>query len=167
MRHALIVIDMQNDFIDGSLGMESAVKIIEPVIALINDPEYDIVYATMDTHHADYLNTFEGKHLPVEHCIRGTEGWKIQKDVDAALKKRNAVIFEKPTFGNVHLAEVMKEVNPDMITVCGLDTDICVLSNVIILRSFLPETPIEVVASACAATTELKQIGRASCRERV
>ncbi|NCB34107.1 MAG: isochorismatase family protein [Erysipelotrichia bacterium] len=125
--------------------------------ALINDPEYDAVYATMDTHESDYLNTFEGKHLPVAHCIRGSEGWKIQSQVSEALTKRNAIIFRKSTFGAEHLAEAIREANPDMITLCGLDTDICVLSNAIILRSFLPNTVIEVVASACAATTELKQ----------
>ncbi|MCH4208152.1 MAG: cysteine hydrolase [Solobacterium sp.] len=157
MKHALIVVDMQNDFIDMALGSKEAAKIVPDVIQLIEDPSYDAVFATMDTHDEAYLSSFEGTHLPVAHCIKGTEGWKLNPLVEQALRSRNAVIIEKPTFGSITLAERMKQAKPEQITLCGLCTDICVLSNALLLRAYLPDVEINVIRKACAATTEQKQ----------
>lgn len=153
MKKVLVVIDMQNDFIDQALGTKEAVEIVPEVVRLIEEENVDKVYATQDTHHVDYLETFEGKHLPVEHCIMHTEGWQINPQVKEALEKRNATIVEKPTFGSVTLAKEIQKENPDEIIMCGLCTDICVASNALLLRAYLPETKITIVEKACAGTT--------------
>ncbi|MBQ9046560.1 MAG: cysteine hydrolase [Solobacterium sp.] len=148
----LAVIDMQNDFIDGSLGTKEAEAIVAKVCSMITDPSFDAVYATMDTHPQEYLSTFEGRHLPVEHCIKGTDGWKIHPAVAEALKSRNAEIIEKPTFGSNILVRTIAEREPDEVVFCGLCTDICVISNALMLRAQLPDTEIVCAADACAGT---------------
>ncbi len=148
----LAVIDMQNDFIDGALGTPEAVRIVENVCAKID--EYlgrgDRVVFTRDTHPENYLETQEGKKLPVEHCIKGTFGWEISKKVYRA----DCPVIDKPTFGSLELAEYAAGLaDLEEIEVIGLCTDICVISNVMILKAKLPEVPITVDASCCAGVT--------------
>ena len=155
----LIVIDMQNDFIDGSLGTPEAVDIVENVKAKIKEAEAngDRIIFTRDTHQENYLETNEGKHLPVSHCIYQTDGWQLVPEVKMLLK--GAEIVDKPTFGSVTLAEMLKmisETEPIEIELCGLCTDICVVSNALLLKAFMPGVEISVDASCCAGTTPQK-----------
>lgn len=155
MRRILVVIDMQNDFIDGSLGTREAEAIVENVKAKISAYPPKAVYATMDTHGKDYLNTQEGQNLPVAHCIKGTEGWKIRPDIAALLK--DAKIYEKPTFGSTALAKDLKAAGDiEEIELVGLCTDICVASNALLLKAAMPEVKISVDASCCAGVTPEK-----------
>ena len=156
-RKILIVVDMQNDFIDGSLGTKEAEAIVSAVIEKIKEYPKQDVYATRDTHPEDYLNTQEGKNLPVEHCIKGTKGWEIKSDIAELILKDH--IFDKPTFGSVQLAEAVKKMNeeePLEIELIGLCTDICVVSNALLLKAFLPEVRISVDSSCCAGVTPEK-----------
>lgn len=154
LRKILIVVDMQNDFINGSLGTEEAKKIVPNVVNIIKEYSPKDIFVTRDTHPDNYLETQEGKNLPVKHCIEGTEGWELNSTVKNAI--RNAEIINKPTFGSTELAkkiELMANVEPLEITLVGLCTDICVISNALLIKSFLPETPIYVVESCCAGVT--------------
>lgn len=154
----LIVVDMQNDFVGGSLGSEQARAILPYVCCKIITWD-GAIFATQDTHGEDYLTTQEGRNLPVEHCIRGTEGWEIEASVQAALAGRGegVICVSKPVFGSRSMAEylvgVSEETPIDEIQLVGLCTDICVISNAMILRSFLPEVPIVVDAKCCAGVT--------------
>ena len=149
----LVVVDMQNDFIDGSLGTKEAQEIVTPVVGKIRNFEGDI-YGTLDTHEEDYLSTQEGKNLPVPHCIRGTEGWQIRKELDA-LRKTDPI--DKETFGSTDLAADLLALHEDeeigSITLVGLCTDICVISNALLIKASLPEVPICVDATCCAGVT--------------
>lgn len=151
-KHILAVIDMQNDFIDGALGTKEAAAIVEKVAAQIRDFEGEVVY-TRDTHSENYLNTQEGKKLPVSHCIEGTEGWQISGSL-RKLQGEDTVIFDKPAFGSVELAQYLKDM-PDLesVTLIGLCTDICVISNAMIIKAFLPEVTVRVNADCCAGVT--------------
>lgn len=154
MRKILLVIDMQNDFIDGALGTEEAEGIVDRVVEEIGKyPEGD-VFATRDTHGADYLDTQEGKNLPVPHCIQDTPGWELSPKIAAALG--DAQVLDKPSFGSVELARLMARLALEeelQITLVGLCTDICVVSNALLLKAFLPETPVSVIADCCAGVT--------------
>ncbi|MCR4751910.1 MAG: cysteine hydrolase [Eubacterium sp.] len=157
MRKILIVIDMQNDFIDGALGTGEAVSIVEAVKEKIRSYPSGDVMATMDTHGENYPETQEGRMLPVVHCIRGTEGWKIRADVAALLG--DARIFKKPSFGSMRLAEVLKKLSREEeieLELIGLCTDICVVSNALLLKAAMPEVRISVDASCCAGVTPEK-----------
>lgn len=151
MRKILLVIDMQNDFIDGALGTVEARAIVDRTAQLIERfPAQDVI-ATRDTHTERYLETQEGRNLPVAHCVRGTSGWELHPRIAAAL--RDALIVDKPTFGSKELVERlcrMAEQEELDITLVGLCTDICVVSNALLVKAFLPETPIHVIASCCA-----------------
>ncbi|MDI6415354.1 cysteine hydrolase family protein [Solobacterium moorei] len=153
----LIAIDIQNDFVSGSLGTKEAEIALSRMVEEINSPKYDIVFATQDTHDTNYLNTLEGKYLPVVHCIKDTEGWRFPKSIEEALHKRNAKIFEKDTFGSLKLAVELQKLAPEEIVLIGICTDICVVTNALLLRTHLPNTKITVVSQACAATTIDKQ----------
>lgn len=154
MRRLLLVIDMQNDFVDGALGTPEAAAIVDRVVEEISKyPTKDII-ATRDTHPENYLETQEGRNLPVVHCVKGTPGWELNAKVAAALK--GAAIIDKPTFGSKDLAEQMAVLaqGEDLdITLVGLCTDICVISNALLIKAFLPETPIRVIADCCAGVT--------------
>ena len=154
MRKILLVIDMQNDFIDGALGTSEAVAIVDRVVEEIGKyPAGDII-ATRDTHGENYLNTQEGRNLPVTHCVKGTLGWELNPKIAAALK--NAAIIDKPSFGSKELAEQMAQMAQREeldITLVGLCTDICVVSNALLIKAFLPETPVRVIADCCAGVT--------------
>lgn len=150
MSKLVVVVDMQNDFIDGALGTSEAVAIVPNVKAYleqIKDEDVTLVF-TRDTHETNYFETQEGRKLPVEHCIYGTQGWEICD----ALKPYadNCVIFDKPTFGSVDLQQFAEENEFDEIEVMGLCTDICVISNAMLLKAALPEARV-VVRSDCSA----------------
>ena len=150
----LIVVDMQNDFITGSLGTKEAEAILPKVIEKVKNFDGTVIY-TKDTHQADYLTTQEGKNLPVEHCIEGTWGWMLADELEE-LSKKNEVI-NKPTFGSVELANYLAEENKknviEEIELCGLCTDICVISNALVIKASLTEVPVTVDASCCAGVT--------------
>lgn len=152
MKRALIVIDMQNDFIDGALGTREAKEIVprvaKKVMDYAKDPEAKVIF-TRDTHGRDYLTTLEGKNLPREHCIKPSVGWEICRELLPYTK--DALVVEKPTFGAPGLAPLVSDA--DEIAIVGLCTDICVIVNALLLKSFLPETPIKVVADCCAGVT--------------
>ena len=154
----LIVVDMQKDFIDGSLGTSEAQAIVPAVCARIRacrEAGYTVI-ATLDTHEENYMETREGRQLPVPHCIRGTEGWRIRPEVMEALGK-DAVFVEKPTFGSVRLPQIIRdrsgEDGPEAIELLGLCTDICVVSNAMLLKAAFPETDFVVRADCCASVT--------------
>ncbi len=155
MDKILIVVDMQNDFVDGALGTPEAQAIVPDVISKIQDFDGDI-YATLDTHTADYMNTSEGKLLPVPHCIRETDGWALNKSVADALAAKGYTAVEKPSFGSLALPELIKDsydVNNIEIELIGICTDICVVSNALILKANFPETRISVDSGCCAGVT--------------
>ena len=152
MKPLLVVVDMQKDFISGSLGTQEAQAIVPAVIRRIRVFPGDVVY-TRDTHGEDYLSTQEGKHLPVVHCVQGTSGWEIQSEVLAAGAGKTAGIIDKPTFGSQELCRFAAAGEYDSIELIGLCTDICVISNALCLKSVLWETPIEVRPSCCAGVT--------------
>ena len=188
-KHYLIVVDMQKDFIDGSLGTEEAQSIVEKVKEKILSYPKEMVYATLDTHGEDYLSTQEGKMLPVPHCIKGTEGWGLHPALQELILPDH--FFEKGSFGSLSLAEFMRTLftkqvieeatmakntgnikdtveirgdaeigaYPDFtIELVGLCTDICVVSNALLLKAFLPEIPISVDSSCCAGVTKEKHL---------
>lgn len=158
----LVVVDMQNDFISGSLGTQEAQRIVPRVVQKITDFD-GVIAVTHDTHDNDYPNTQEGQLLPVPHCIHLTDGWRLQGDILDAIDARSAKTglpaktFLKGTFGSVELARWLSEVNQDVgvesITLIGVCTDICVISNAMLLKAFLPEIPIFVDAACCAGVT--------------
>lgn len=155
--NVLVVVDMQKDFIDGSLGTKEAVSIVRGVVEKIRRFDGRVI-ATRDTHGEDYLETAEGRNLPVVHCVRDTPGWQLQKEVEEALReKADCRIIDKPTFGSVELGEYVRRLNEeepvDKMTLVGLCTDICVISNALLLKAYLPEVPIEVDISCCAGVT--------------
>lgn len=154
MRKILLVIDMQNDFINGALGTSEAEAIVDRVAREIRKYPVGDVIATRDTHTEDYLNTQEGRKLPVVHCIKGTFGWELHPKIADALK--NAVVVDKPAFGSRKLAEMLEklaELDELDVTLVGLCTDICVVSNALLIKAFLPETPVRVLADCCAGVT--------------
>lgn len=155
MKKILIVVDMQKDFVDGALGSAEAVAIVPNVVAKIEAFDGDII-VTYDTHPENYMDTQEGKNLPVPHCIKGTEGWKLDARVQAALDKKTYKAIEKPTFGSVELPEYIKtNYNAEDIEIelCGLCTDICVVSNALLMKANFLETKVSVDASCCAGVT--------------
>lgn len=154
MTRYLIVVDMQNDFVSGSLGTPEAEAIVDRVAEKIESFPGEVLY-TMDTHHADYLSTQEGRRLPVEHCIEGSDGWRSPEMISAALEARSARGYVKGSFASVGLAEDIASAGRDVegIELVGLCTDICVVSNALLLKAYLPEVPISVDASCCAGTT--------------
>ena len=146
----LVVVDMQNDFIDGALGTPEAVAIVPYVKQAIENFEGKVFF-TRDTHFSDYMDTQEGKHLPVPHCIKGTPGWEIHPQLDT-LRKTESI--DKLTFGSSQLTQVLAaEKDVESITFVGLCTDICVISNVMITKAFFPEIPLIVDAKGCAGVT--------------
>lgn len=155
MKNVLVVVDMQNDFVDGALGTKEAEAIVDRVAAKIAGFEGRI-YATLDTHGEDYLETAEGKKLPVSHCIRGTKGWQLNEKVQSALSERGYEAVEKPTFGSLALVERLRELKEQeeiRVELAGLCTDICVVSNALLLKANFPEMEISVDASCCAGVT--------------
>lgn len=153
MRDVLVVVDMQNDFIDGALGTKEAEAIVPAVKKKIEEFDGTVLY-TRDTHLSNYPETQEGRNLPVPHCIKGTNGWEIREELD---KLRTTDPIDKPTFGSSKLGDLLVKMNDEdpvgKIVFIGLCTDICVISNVMLAKAFLPEVPIEVDANCCAGVT--------------
>ena len=153
MRNYLIVVDMQNDFIDGALGTKEAVAIVDKVAEKIRGFDGEVIF-TRDTHGEDYLDTQEGARLPVTHCVKDSVGWQIREGLEAI---RPAAVIDKPTFGSAELGAMLQQRDLEEkigeITVIGLCTDICVISNALLIKAFLPETPIVVDAACCAGVT--------------
>ena len=154
MSKVLVVIDMQNDFITGSLKTPEAPLVVTPIVKKLQTFEGHIFF-TQDTHNSGYLTSQEGLHLPVPHCIKGTWGHQIHDELVPYTKK--ATIIEKDTFGSKLLAESLKELHENepitSIELVGLCTDICVISNALIIKAYLPNVPISVDASCCAGVT--------------
>ena len=147
----LVVVDMQKDFIDGALGTKEAQEILPAVKEYIKNFDGEIIF-TRDTHQENYMKTQEGKKLPVPHCIKGSDGWQIAKElVPLSVGKK---IFDKPTFGSVDLAEYLKEKGDAIeVTLLGICTDICVISNAMLIKAYFPEISVSVVESCCAGVT--------------
>lgn len=155
MKKLLIVVDMQNDFVTGVLGTKEAQAIIEPMVEYIKNFDGDILF-TQDTHNSDYLDTQEGKKLPIPHCIEGSNGWMVVPELSEFYTHG----FTKPTFGSLELCRRIADPNSsisflhyDEIQFCGVCTGICVISNVLMLKAFCPNTPIKVIERLCACVT--------------
>lgn len=152
MQDILIVVDMQNDFISGALGSADAQAIVPNVVEKVKGFNGRVIF-TRDTHPENYMDTQEGHNLPVPHCIKGTEGWEICPELAPLCKE----VIDKPTFGSAKLGEVLvaadKEEAISSVTLVGLCTDICVISNAMLVKAFLPEVPIAVDAACCAGVT--------------
>ena len=160
MKKALVVVDVQNDFLTGPLGNKECAAVVPEVVRLLKSGEYAAIITTQDTHDRDYLSTQEGKNLPVKHCIENTDGWKIHADVKAAIDECMAdgalyVKTYKHTFGSLSLLPkvLANFADYDEIHFCGVCTSICVISNVLIAKAAVPETKICVIESACACVT--------------
>ena len=155
MKTLLLVIDMQNDFIDGALGTKEAQAIVPAVIRRVREFNGDILY-TRDTHFEDYMETQEGKSLPVPHCIKGSKGWEIQEDLERLRVEKGSDVLNKITFGSKELPAYLAEHYPEglaSVELVGLCTDICVISNAMLLKAFFPELPVSVTAACCAGVT--------------
>lgn len=155
MKKILIVVDMQNDFVDGALGTKEAVSIVENVVNKIKNFDGEIL-ATYDTHFEGYMESLEGKNLPVPHCIKDTYGWQLNEKVENALKKKGYIAIEKITFGSKDLPQKVLEIasgDEFSIELVGLCTDICVISNALLLKANFPEKEITVDSSCSAGVT--------------
>ena len=145
----LIVVDMQNDFIEGTLGSSHAEAIVPEVVKKVESFDGSIIF-TRDTHNENYLNTQEGKKLPVKHCIKGTHGWEICD----ALKEYAHTVIDKPTFGSIELPALLSALGSvDEVTLVGLCTDICVISNAMLIKAAFPEAKVIIDSSCCAGVT--------------
>lgn len=155
MKPLLIVIDMQNDFISDALGTPEAQAIVSKTAGKIRSWDGPVIF-TRDTHGTNYPETAEGRKLPVAHCIKGSAGWELNPQIAACVKPENK-IFDKPTFGSVELAHAVSEMvqrqEISSVTLIGLCTDICVISNALLLKAYLPELPIAVDSTCCAGVT--------------
>jgi len=155
MEKILICIDMQNDFVDGVLGTKEAQAILPAVVEKVRCHDGRVIF-TRDTHQENYMDTQEGRKLPVPHCIEGTDGWQLVPALEALRIEKDALCIDKPTFGSHALAARMaaeyagKDVAFELIGVC---TDICVISNAMLLKAFLPEAPVSVDSRCCAGVT--------------
>ena len=155
MKKILVVVDMQKDFVDGALGSKEAVAIVPNVVKKIEEFDGEI-FVTYDTHFENYMDTNEGKNLPVPHCIKGTDGWELNKEVMDALNNKAYTTVEKITFGSVDLPELVGKAAGDeefSVELIGLCTDICVVSNALLLKANFPEMNILVDAACCAGVT--------------
>lgn len=155
MKQFLVVVDMQTDFVDGALGTPEAQAMAPRAAEKIRDFPGEI-FVTLDTHGPDYLQTAEGRRLPVPHCIRNTPGWQLHPLVAAALEGRTCTAVEKPTFGSLELPRKIAQAageEPFTLELIGLCTDICVVSNALLLKASFPEIPISVDASCCAGVS--------------
>lgn len=151
-KKVLVVVDMQNDFIDGTLGTKEAQAIVESVYKAIQNFDGEVIF-TRDTHFENYADTQEGKKLSVPHCIKGTTGWQINSKLEKLITPETK-IFDKVTFGSVELAEYLKNNSQlESVMLVGLCTDICVISNALLIKAYMPEVEIEVIEDCCAGVT--------------
>jgi len=155
MKNLLLVIDMQNDFINEALGTPEAEAIVPAVIRRIREFDGDVIF-TRDTHYENYSDTQEGRRLPVAHCIKGSSGWELHPEIEKLRLEKGAPVLDKLTFGCRELPAFLEEHYPEGLAsaeLIGLCTDICVISNAMLLKAFFPELPVSVDASACAGVT--------------
>lgn len=154
MKNILVVVDMQNDFVDGALGSSEAVAIVDAVVNRIRNFAGEII-VTYDTHSDNYMESREGRYLPVPHCIKGTEGWQLNEKVQEVLDSREYTKIYKPTFGASALVEKFDgcDQHDTAVTLIGLCTDICVVSNAMLLKAYYPEMDISVDEACCAGVT--------------
>ena len=151
MAKALVIVDMQNDFVDGALGTKEAQEMLPRLVKKLENLDADTeIFFTQDTHGENYLETQEGKNLPIVHCVKKTHGWEIVPELQKFTKNAKAVI-EKKTFGSTRLPTLLKPY--EEVEFVGLCTDICVISNALLLKAFYPEQKISVDASCCAGVT--------------
>ena len=162
MKKILVIVDMQNDFTTGALGNKECKAVIPKIVDIINNEEFDEYILTKDTHTDNYLNTAEGKKLPIKHCIENTYGWEICEPIMKALNDKNkyhvTTVIDKTTFGSLYMANLLREKyfieQKDVeLTVVGVCTGICVISNVLLLKAAIPESKITVISDACACVT--------------
>lgn len=155
----LILVDVQNDFVDGALGTAEAQEMLPRLVEKVRQFDGTLL-VTKDTHGADYMDTQEGRNLPVPHCIKGTEGWQLAPSLLALPAVREAKVYEKPCFGSTALAADLAALNAkggvDSVELVGLCTDICVVSNALLLKAAMPEVPVSVDAACCAGVTPEK-----------
>lgn len=153
MQDILIAVDLQNDFIDGALGTKEAVQIVPNAEKRIREFKGKVIF-TRDTHSETYMETEEGRNLPVPHCIKGTEGWEVRAELE---KYRTGITIDKLTFGSSELGPVLQKLDAEekvgTVTLIGLCTDICVLSNAMVTKAFLPEAHVVVDSECCAGVT--------------
>lgn len=155
MKKFLIVVDIQKDFVDGALGTAEAADIVDNAAEKIKAFDGKI-FVTLDTHFDDYMQTAEGAKLPVPHCIKDTAGWQLDRKIDNALQSKDYTLVEKNTFGSVRLPALIEsaaENDEFSIELIGLCTDICVVSNALLLKAHFSEVKITVDASCCAGVT--------------
>lgn len=174
MKKVLVIVDMQNDFIEGALGNDDCRACVKEVVKAVEQGTYTDIILTRDTHFENYLDTQEGKRLPVKHCIKDTEGWQINSEVMAAVNKfyekighKNVVIIDKLTFGSLELADILKNMveEGDVIDFCGVCTAICVISNISIAKAAVPEVTVRLIENATACVTkESKQAAIATAK---
>ncbi len=158
MKHFLIVVDIQKDFVDGALGTPEAVAMKPHAVDKIRGFEGEI-FVTLDTHSGNYLQTAEGRSLPVPHCVKGTPGWLLDSEIRAALEEKGYTPVEKPTFGSMILPQLLRDRAGEEdfdVELIGLCTDICVISNALLLKASFPEKTIVVDPACCAGVTPEK-----------
>lgn len=173
MKEVLVVVDMQVDFVSGSLGTKEAQEMIEDCAQFIKNYPHSIL-VTMDTHQENYLSSNEGKHLPVVHCVKGSPGWNLDPRIQEALHFKEYEVIEKGQFGSLELVKKLEDLAPEKISLIGICTDICVISNALILKAAFPEIEIEVLASFTSATSpkmkdeslELMKINQITIKEK-
>ena len=153
MKKLLIVVDMQNDFVTGSLGTKEASEIAPAIAEYVRQFDGEVVF-TRDTHNENYSKTQEGQKLPVMHCLKGTDGWQIVPQLhEFSANEGKYRIFDKPTFGSTQLAQFVSENAPEEVQLVGVCTGICILSNAVLIKAFAPEIPVKVIADLCACVT--------------
>lgn len=159
MKKVLVIVDMQKDFVDGALGTKEAVAIVNAVVEKMNTFEGEVIF-TRDTHFENYMDTQEGENLPVVHCIKGTEGWELIPQLKEFCEKKGCKCYDKPTFGSTALAEDLKKAYDageiESVELVGLCTDICVVSNALMIKAFMPELLVSLDSACCAGVTPEK-----------
>lgn len=172
MKKLLIVVDYQNDFVTGSLGFDKAVLLEEPIAAKIREyrslgDDGQIIF-TMDTHDKHYMDSKEGQHLPVVHCIDGEDGWQLYGKIKD-LKAENDLVFSKPTFGSFELCEYLRNHADDYesIEFVGVVTNICVISNIVLAKAAIPNITLKVDASCVASNDDSLQEAALSVMESI
>lgn len=155
----LVIVDMQKDFTTGVLGNAACVKAIDEVVDIVNHNQFDRIFFTRDTHQKNYMETQEGRKLPVEHCIEGSDGWQVVDAIQKAVDAKNVPVeyFDKPTFGSVKLGDRCRELYQDgegtEVYFCGVCTGICVINNVAMAKANCPEAVVRVFEKGCACVT--------------
>ena len=159
MKKVLIVVDMQKDFVDGALGTKEAVAIVDAVVEKVKTFDGEVIF-TRDTHFDNYMETQEGANLPVPHCVKDTEGWDLIPELKAFCEEMKCKVYDKPTFGSTELAADLKALYDagelESVELIGICTDICVVSNALLIKAFMTELPVSLDSSCCAGVTPEK-----------